>query len=697
MSELLRLTGLGPKRQKALASAGIHTLRDLVYHVPRRYVDRTRLTPVATLKEGDDAFFTARVTAVKTPPGRLVVTVTDEGDQASLELAFFNAASFLRQQLVPGRRLSVAGTVKRFRTLQIVHPEWEILRDDQEARGGILPVYPLTEDLADTRAEHKLLQKFALEALDTFEFSDPLTAAERTLLALRPEKEALRALHAPGRFEDIERARTELKIRELWPLCVRRAEARRLRRTRGKSFPAQDRQAETRAAHEAVRSALPFTPTRGQENALAAIAAALAGGGQYFGLLHGDVGSGKTAVAVLSALSVMASGSQVALLAPTEVLAVQHFRNVEPWLRAAGFRAALLTGETAPSDRREILDALAHGLIPFITGTHALLSEAVRFHDLRYVLVDEQHRFGVEQRALLASKGIEPHVLYLSATPIPRTLAQSLYGDMDVLTLKEKPAGRLPIKTRLVPAARQPELMTFLYNEAASGNQVYWVVPRIGESGGVAESAGQEANHVHGRAPGEPTQDGTPEVAAIESAVKRLTAVGDWTVAAVHGKVPGPERDRILTAFRRGDIQVLVATTVIEVGVDVPGANIMVVEGADRFGMAQLHQLRGRTGRGSAQAWCFLLEPPAAPWGGGGWPEDTEARLRAFASTEDGFAIAEMDLQRRGAGALDGSRQSGFNLLRFADVLEDAALIGELAEKAEMAEMAEKAEKTAEG
>lgn len=677
MSELLRLAGLGPKRQKALASAGIHTLRDLVYHVPRRYVDRTRRTPVATLKEGDDAFFTARVTAVKTPPGRLVVTVTDEEGPASLELAFFNSASFLRQQLVPGRRLSVAGTVKRFRTLQITHPEWEVLREDQEARGGILPVYPLTEDLADTRAEHKLLQKFALEALDTFEFSDPLTAAERALLALRPEKDVLRALHAPECFEDIERARTELKIRELWPLCVRRAEARRLRRTRGKPFPAQNRQTEARAAQEAVRAALPFTPTRGQEGALAAIAAALAGGGQYFGLLHGDVGSGKTAVAVLSALGVLASGSQVALLAPTEVLAMQHFRNVEPWLRAAGYRVALLTGETAPSDRREILDALARGLIPFITGTHALLSEAVRFHDLRYILVDEQHRFGVEQRAQLVAKGVEPHVLYLSATPIPRTLAQSLYGDMDVLTLKEKPAGRLPVKTRLVPAARQPELMTFLYNEATSGNQVYWVVPRIGESPeGGAGGAGDAQD-----APD--TQNAAQEVAAIETAVKRLNAVGDWTVAAVHGKVPGPERDRILTAFRRGEIQVLVATTVIEVGVDVPGANIMVVEGADRFGMAQLHQLRGRTGRGSAQAWCFLLEPPAAPWGGGGWPAETEERLRAFASTEDGFVIAEMDLKRRGAGALDGSRQSGFGVLRFADVLEDAALIAELAAKAE--------------
>jgi ATP-dependent DNA helicase RecG len=683
-SELTRLTGLGPKREKALEAAGIRTLRELVYHVPRRYVDRTKLTPIATLGEGDDAFFTAVIDGVKTPPGRLIVSVTDE--TGSIELAFFNSAQFLRQQLTPGRRISVAGVVKRFRSLQIAHPEWEVLREDQDPRGGLLPVYPLTEDLADTRAEHKLLQKFALEALDKFSFSDPLALPERTMLKLRAEKDVLRLLHAPQSHEDIETARFEMKVRELWPLCLRRAVARRQRRARGKSFPATpSAAAAVEKAEAAVRAALPFALTKGQEDVLATIATSLETGGQFFGLLHGDVGSGKTAVALLSALRVMATegeakGSQVALLAPTEILAVQHFRTAEPWLRAAGLRAALLTGETDTPTRQNILAGLQDGSISFVVGTHALLTPSVTFRDLRYVLVDEQHRFGVEQRAVLTAKGVEPHVLYLSATPIPRTLAQSLYGDMDVLTLKEKPAGRLPIKTRLVPAAKQPELLSFLFSEANRDgekitNQIYWVVPRIGgPEASVPEVKPVEVEPV--------AADETFAVAAIESAIKKLRAVGDWKVEAVHGKVPGPERDRILSAFRRGEIHALVATTVIEVGVDVPAANIMVVEGADRFGMAQLHQLRGRTGRGSAQAWCFLLEPPAAPWGGGGWPEETEARLRDFASTEDGFAIAEMDLQRRGAGSLDGAEQSGFGALRFADVLADAELIGELGKKA---------------
>ena len=654
MSELSRLTGVGPKRLKALEAAGLHTLRDLVYHVPRRYVDRTKVTPIATLREGDDAFFTCHIDSVQTPPGRLIVRVSD--DTGSFELAFFRAARFLTEQLYPGRRLSVAGQVKQFRNLQIAHPEWEILREDQEARGGLLPVYPMTETLAEARAEHKLLQKLALEALEKFNFSDSLQLEERVYLGLRPERDVLKILHAPESLEEVAAALAELKVRELWPLCVKRAQAKRERRTRGRRFPATPA---TTAAEAAVRAALPFALTPGQEGVLRAITASLEAGGQFYGLLHGDVGSGKTAVGLLSAVRVASAGSQVALLAPTEVLASQHARNLGPWLRAAGIESALLTGETPPEERKRILAGLRSGALPFVIGTHALLSADVAFHDLRYALVDEQHRFGVEQRAVLASKGAEPHTLYLSATPIPRTLAQSLYGDLEVLTLGEKPPGRLPVKTRLVPPLKEREMLEFLVAETRRDNQVYWVVPRIDAEAG---DGGEE----------------TEAVAAIASALRRLRAAGDWRVEAVHGRIPAAEREKILSAFRRGEIQALVATTVIEVGVDVPGANLMVVEGADRFGMAQLHQLRGRTGRGSAQAWCFLLEPPAI-----GWADETEERLRGFAATEDGFKIAEMDLLRRGAGSLDGARQSGFGVLRFTDLIQDANLIRAFGARAE--------------
>jgi ATP-dependent DNA helicase RecG len=668
MSELSRLTGVGPKRLQALQAAGLNNLRDLVYHVPRRYVDRTRITPISSLREGDDAFFTAHIDSVQTPPGRLIVQVSD--DTGSFELAFFRAARFLTEQLYPGRRISVAGQVKQFRKLQIAHPEWEILREDQEPRGGLLPVYPMTETLAEARAEHKLLQKLALEALEKFDFSDALTPDERARLGVRPEREALKILHAPESLEDVAAALRELKLRELWPLSLKRAQARRERRARGLRFPA------TQAAIEAeakARAALPFALTAGQEAVLGEIVKALENGGQFFGLLHGDVGSGKTAVGLLSALRVLASGSQAVLLAPTEILAAQHARTIAPLFAAAGVETALLTGETLPEERRRILAGLKAGSILFVTGTHALLSADVAFRDLRYALVDEQHRFGVDQRALLAAKGVEPHLLYLSATPIPRTLAQSLYGDLDVLTLAEKPPGRLPVKTRLVPPLKEKELLEFLRNETRTENQVYWVVPRINPP---VETGAEADPRLLAALP-----DGMepPEaVAAIDSALRRLRAAGDWRVEAVHGRIPASERSEILAAFRRGEIQALVATTVIEVGVDVPGANLMVVEGAERFGMAQLHQLRGRTGRGSAQAWCFLLEPKAI-----GWPEETEARLRGFASTEDGFKIAEMDLLRRGAGSLDGTRQSGFGLLRFTDILRDADLIRELGALAE--------------
>ncbi len=650
MSELTRLTGVGPKRQKALEASGIATLRDLVTRIPRRYIDRTRITPVSSLKEGDDAFFTARVDAVKTPPNRLLVTVSDE--TGSMELAFFHAYPHLRQQLSIGARISVAGNVTRFRGLQITHPEWSPLQEGEAPKGGLLPVYPLTESLEEARAEHKLLQKLALEALEKFSFTDALSHEERAFLNLRPELEVLRLLHDPPSLEAVAAARAELKVRELWPLCLQRARAKSERAKKGRAFP--DTEA-GRGAETAARAALPFALTQGQEEVLANLRRSLGGPGQFFGLLHGDVGSGKTAVAMLSTLRVLAAGAQVALLAPTEILAAQHFRTLEAPLRAAGHEPALLTGDTPPEERRSILDGLRDGSRGLVVGTHALLSDEVTFRALQYVLVDEQHRFGVEQRARLAAKGKDPHVLYLSATPIPRTLAQSLYGDLDVLTLTEKPAGRLPVKTRIVPAVKTGEMLEFLLAETRRGdNQVYWVVPRI-------DAEGHE-------------QDAAP---AIDSSLRRLRAAGDWRVEAVHGRVPAPERDRILAEFRRGEIHALVATTVIEVGVDVPGANLMVVEGAERFGMAQLHQLRGRTGRGSAQAWCFLLEPPAI-----GWPEETEIRMREFASTEDGFRIAEMDLRRRGAGSLDGSLQSGFGALRHADPLEDADLILELGGRA---------------
>jgi len=649
MSELTRLTGVGPKRLKALESSGIRTLRDLVYYLPRRYVDRTRITPISSLQEGMDAFLPVNIDSTAVIGTRLVVQVSD--DSGELELVFFRGLHYLKQALSPGKRISIAGPVTRFRSFQIVHPEWEELGEGEDARGGILPVYPMTEEMEEARVDHKLLQRLALETLETFTFSDPLAPEERTYLGgLHLEISVLKTLHNPASLSEVGEAMQEIKLRELWPLCLKRAIAKRDRIGKGRVFRPQPE------AEKAVRSALPFSLTQGQEQALLQIGEALERSAQFAGLLQGDVGSGKTAVVLLAALRVLAAGAQTALLVPTEILAQQHFRTVAPLLEKAGFKAALLTASTLSEERSSILEGLKNGSVSLIVGTHALFSADVLFKELRFILIDEQHRFGVEQRAAMTAKGIEPHVIFLSATPIPRTLAQSIYGDLEMITLTEKPPGRLPIKTRLVPADKQADMIEFLQKEVESGNQIYWVVPRI-----TASSAPTKVPFEKGSDP--------EEVAAVESTVKRLRVAGKWRVEAVHGRMPSVDREKALSAFRSAECRVLVATTVIEVGVDVPAANIIVVEGSDRFGLAQLHQLRGRTGRGQAQAWCFLLLPQS------GVPEETLARLREFALTEDGFRIAELDLRSRGAGSLDGTQQSGFGVLRYTDFLEDTELI----------------------
>jgi len=453
-------------------------------------------------------------------------------------------------------------------------------------------------------------------------------------------------------------AMQEVKVRELWPLCLKRAIAKRDRIGKGRVFLPKPEM------EKLVRAALPFTLTKGQDAALQQIGKALERSAQFAGLLQGDVGSGKTAVVLLAALRVLAAGAQTALLVPTEILALQHFRTVAPLLEKAGFNAALLTASTSSEERASILEGLKNGSVGLVVGTHSLFSADVVFKELRFILIDEQHRFGVEQRATMTAKGIEPHVLFLSATPIPRTLAQSIYGDLEMIILAEKPPGRLPIKTRLVPADKQVDMLEFLQKEVEAGNQIYWVVPRISASSGPVKLPPEKGSEQE-------------EVAAVESTFKRLKAAGKWRVEAVHGRMPGVDREKALSAFRNGECRVLVSTTVIEVGVDVPAANIIVVEGSDRFGLAQLHQLRGRTGRGQAQAWCFLLLPQ------GGIPEETLARLREFSSTEDGFHIAELDLRSRGAGSLDGTQQSGFGALHYVDFLEDAELIRELSAKGE--------------
>ena len=673
MSDLSRLTGVGPKRMKILAEAGINNLRDLVYHLPRRYIDRTRFTPIAELAVGKDAIFPCTVRNIAMAQMRMMVTVEDA--TGTVELVFFNGVQFLRNRFSEGQRMLIAGVPSFFRDLQMVHPEFQAIQEGQEIKGEVLPRYPLTMDMSEAHVEHKFLQKIALEALEGFSFSDAVAEAHRRALVLLPEADLLRSLHKPATAEEIPALRRQLKVRELLPLSLRLEDIKRERRKVGRAWPI------SAGLKAGLRQGLPFTLTAGQAEAVEEISAFQSMPGQFCGLLMGDVGSGKTVVAMLAAANVIEAGGQVALMAPTEILASQHFQTLSPFLAKAGVRAALLTGDTPKAEREALVADLAAGEIRFLVGTHALYSGDVAFRNLGLAVIDEQHRFGVQQRQALSAKGGHPDILYMSATPIPRTLAQTVFGNLENFVLKDKPAGRLPVKTRMVQPEKRQDMLGFLLKEAVGGNQVFWVVPQIGGKGPVKEvKEGKPAKQGKAEDPDifVPAKRPEEDLASVGKIDKELAAYSkEWKVGIVHGKLPPEKKEAALTAFRKGELNVLIATTVIEVGVDVPQANLMVIESPDRFGVAQLHQLRGRTGRGSAQAWCFLSIPDRE------WPVETFDRIAGFAETTDGFKIAEMDLRSRGTGNLEGTDQSGFGGLRFTDLIEDFELTQEMRRYAE--------------
>jgi ATP-dependent DNA helicase RecG len=416
-----------------------------------------------------------------------------------------------------------------------------------------------------------------------------------------------------------------------------------------------------------ARAALPFQLTDGQENALNEIVAGLNGKKQFHALLQGDVGSGKTVVAMLAMLAVCGAGEQCALMVPTDILARQHYKTLKPFFDAAGMHLQLLVGATSAAERNVILGELQMGLCEAVIGTHALFSKDVAFRNLGLVIIDEQHRFGVGQREALLAKGEYPDMLVMSATPIPRSLAMTLYGDLKVISIKDKPVGRKPIRTRLVPSEKRDDMKKFICNEAASGNLCYWIVSRVN-----ADDSGDSANSETGEKGAYSVDDIVKEMRSYIAATQ-----APLRVEGIHGQMDEAKRDEILKQFAQGEIQILVATTVIEVGVNVPAANLMVIDQPDRFGLAQLHQLRGRVGRGSVQAWCFLMLPP------GDAAEASMERLTKFAGTEDGFEIAEIDLQTRGAGNLEGNEQSGAWVFRWFDWIADQELISKTLTMAE--------------
>jgi len=628
-----------------LARLGIHGSRDLVLHLPLRYEDETRLTPLAEAKAGVPVLVEAEVVESKVEyRGRRTLIVKLEDGERELWVRFLHFYPSQQKQLAPGKRVRLFGEVRPgFFGDEMVHPRYRIVAKGAPLPKSLTPVYPTTAGLSQN-----LLRERINGALDTLDLGDTLDEDLLGQLKLMPFREAVLALHRPA--PDVDAASLEDRTHPAWRrlkfdelLAQQLAMRIAYRERRAKSAPALP---DAHTLTNALVKSLPFPLTRAQRQAHATISRDLSHPHPMRRLLQGDVGSGKTLVAAMAAMQAIENGWQAALMAPTEILAEQHYLKLSHWLEPLGVKIAWLAGGQKAKARREAAEAIARGETQLAIGTHALFQEGVEFAKLGLAIVDEQHRFGVEQRLALSSKatGLEPHQLMMSATPIPRTLSMSYYADLDVTVIDELPPGRMPVVTKLVAEERRNEVIERIREACAEGAQAYWVCPLIEES---------EALQLN---------------TAIETFETIRDTFPDLKVGLVHGRLKPAEKAHVMAEFKAKRIQLLVATTVIEVGVDVPNASLMVIEHAERMGLAQLHQLRGRVGRGSRQSLAILLyyQPLS---------ELARERLKAIYETTDGFEIARRDLAMRGPGEYLGARQSGAPLLRFADLERDLDLV----------------------
>ncbi len=643
------LSGVGPRFAKLFERLAGPQVVSLLWHLPSGIVDRRFAPKIADAPPGAVATLTVTVDTHIAPPNpRQPYKVRCRDETGFLHLVFFHARpDYLMRALPPGEVRVVSGQVERFGAeLQMTHPDHIGRPEELDRLKTVEPLYPLTAGLTG-KVVAKAVQAALAKAPELPEWLDPAYLRARAWPSWHAALEAAHNPQSAVEWLPTTPARCRLAFDELLAsqlaVALVRAQQRRLagRQTRG------DGHLRARAL-----AALPFALTGSQLQAVAEVAADMGDAQRMLRLLQGDVGSGKTVVALLAMLIAAEAGAQAALLAPTEILARQHLATIAPLAEAAGVRMALLTGRDKGRPRQAILDGLAAGDISLVVGTHALLEEAVRFSDLALAVIDEQHRFGVHQRLSLTSKGRGVDVLVMTATPIPRTLMLAVYGDLDVSRLTEKPAGRQAIDTRTVPLERLDEVVQAVGRAVRDGARVYWVCPLVEESEAI-DLAAADARHAH------------------------LADLFADRVGLVHGRMKGAEKDAAMAAFAEGRTSVLVATTVIEVGVDVPEATVMVVEHAERFGLSQLHQLRGRVGRGPARSTCLLLFQ--GPLG-----ETAKARLRIMRETDDGFRIAEEDLRLRGAGELLGTRQSGLPQFRLADLAVHGELLAAARDDARM-------------
>ncbi len=633
------LDGVGPKRAELLKRLGVESAGDLLYHFPRDYQDRSTVTPIAEAWQGERVTVYAAITSIRSQRLRnrksMAVATLEDGSGAMGATWF--GRGFLARALKPGQQGFFTGTVGNYKGPVLQNPEYEITDEEDGALHGgrVVPIYSLTDGVTQ-----RMLRQWIRAALDRLldALPDPLPEAVRAEHGWPGLREPFEHVHFPADVETGRRASERFAYEELFVLQLGLLKARQERAQSEDGITHR-----TDGPHLArLQSRLPFALTNAQARARDDILADMAAPRPMARLIQGDVGCGKTVVALHAVAAAVDSGCQAAVMAPTEVLAEQHFHTLHAALTPLGIPVGLLTG-SSPAPKQTRSD-LATGLVKVVVGTQALMQDATAFARLGLVIVDEQHRFGVMQRAALAGKGRHADLLHMTATPIPRSLVLTLYGSMDLTVIDEMPPGRLPVKTRRIPPEKEADLMGYLRNQAEAGFQTYYICPLIEES---------EA------------MDLTPVTRRYDEL--RAGPLAGVATALLHGRMAPDEKDAVLRQFREGAVKILFSTSVIEVGIDVPQATTMVIEDAAQFGMTQLHQLRGRVGRGMEQSYCFLLGTPRT--------EQGEARLRTLCATADGFAIAEADLEMRGPGEFQGARQAGISELKAADLLRDTRLL----------------------
>ena len=649
---IIKIKGIGEKSAEAFYAAGIYTVNGLLHYFPRNYTTMPEAVLIREItKEGRKTIFGKIMStpAMFSSRGKTILSFYVSDGTGRIKINLFNMP-YMRKQIQPGRECYFSGACSLKGTEILMSQPKFLSKEQYEAECGFLaPVYPLRKDLTNTRLQ-KALKEVLYLCEDIHEYLPEDIRAGEDLLSI---PEAIRQMHFPGSMEDVYAARKRLAFDEFFLFLARMELLKQGPEKQTSHFVYPEKRSQ--AAAERLLKQLPYTLTNAQKRTISEIQKDLASGFCMNRLVQGDVGSGKTIVAFAAALAVVQAGSQAALMAPTEVLAAQHYNDIREMSEKYGlpFRPALLTGSVKASEKKRIKAAIADGSVNFMIGTQALIQEDVETRDLALIITDEQHRFGVRQRMELAKKGCEPHVLVMSATPIPRTLGLILYGDLDVSLIDELPAKRLPIKNSVVDASYRTKLYQFIIKRIREGRQAYIICPMV--------EPGEEGAEI---------TEGLANVVDYSEDLKQKFPP-DVTIDMLHGRMKPAEKNAIMQRFASGETKLLVSTTVVEVGVNVPNATVMMVENAERFGLAQLHQLRGRVGRGEWQSYCIFV----AGSDDGEISKRTQERLHILSETNDGFRIAEEDLKQRGPGDFFGLRQSGLPYFKIADIYTDAELL----------------------